>query len=144
MKDLEKKAYIFATIFTLANKLQVIGDRFDQHITTKQWLFVVGVTAFKEPPMISELANFLGYSRQNAKRIATDLQKAGFVKIGSDASDARALRIELTPKCKEFFEKRDQREIEFIEKLFTGFDSEKTDLLYEGIISLEKNIKEVV
>jgi DNA-binding MarR family transcriptional regulator len=144
MKELEKKAYIFATIFALANKLQVLGDQFDQNITTKQWLFVVGVSAFKEPPMISELANFIGYSRQNAKRIANDLQKGGFVKIKSDASDARALRIELTAKCREHFAERDQREIEFIEKLFTDFDSEKTDHLYDGIIRLEKNIKEVM
>jgi DNA-binding MarR family transcriptional regulator len=144
MKELEKKAYIFGTIFTLANKLQVIGDQFDKNITTKQWLFILGVSVFKEPPMISELANFLGYSRQNAKRIASDLSEAGFVRIVCDSLDARALRIELTSKSREYFKKRDKREIEFLERLFTGFDSQQTDHLFDGIIKLEKNIKEVM
>jgi hypothetical protein len=29
MDELEQKAYIFASIFALANKLQVLGDAFD-------------------------------------------------------------------------------------------------------------------
>ena len=36
MPDEAVKGYIFATIFTLANKLQVIGDRFDPNVTIKQ------------------------------------------------------------------------------------------------------------
>ena len=65
MNELKKKAYIFGTIFTLSNKLQVLGDEFDENITTKQWLFIVGVSKFQDPPTISEVANFIGYSRQN-------------------------------------------------------------------------------
>lgn len=144
MNELEKKAYIFGTIFTLANKLQVIGDQFDKNITTKQWLFILGVSVFKDAPMISELANYLGYSRQNAKRIASDLTKSGLVSLCCDSLDARALRIQLTPKCREYFEKRDKSEIEFLEKLFTGFDSESTDHLFDGIVKLEKNVKAVM
>ena len=144
MSELEQKAYIFGTIFTLSNKLQVLGDEFDKNITTKQWLFIIGVSTFKEPPMISELANFIGYSRQNAKRIAAVLQKSGYVTISNDEYDARALRIELTPKCREYFEKRDKREIQFLEKIFTGFDAELTHSVYKGLIRLELNIKEIM
>ncbi|OQB25622.1 MAG: Transcriptional repressor MprA [Firmicutes bacterium ADurb.Bin182] len=144
MDELKQKAYIFGTIFTLANKLQVLGDEFDKNITTKQWLFILGVSTFREPPMISELANFIGYSRQNAKRIAAALQKSGYITISKDENDARALRIELTPKCREYFKKRDKREIEFLEKLFTGFDAESTHSLYKGLIRLELNIKDLM
>ena len=144
MELLQKKAYIFGTIFTLSNKLQVLGDKFDKNITTKQWLFIVGVSTFKEPPMLSELANFIGYSRQNAKRIAASLQKSGYVAISKDESDARALRIELTPKCREYFEKRDKREIDFLEKIFAGFDAELIQNVYQGLIKLERNIKEIM
>ena len=38
METLKKKAYIFASIFALSNKLQVIGDKFDKELTVKQWL----------------------------------------------------------------------------------------------------------
>lgn len=144
MNELKQKAYIFASIFTLANKLQVLGDEFDKNVTTKQWLFVLGVSTFSKPPMISELAGFLGYSRQNAKRIASDLEKGGYVKVSRDKSDARALRIELTPKSIAYFEKRDKREIEFLESIFTGFDTELINGMRKGISKLEANIEEFI
>lgn len=144
MDEIKQKAYIFGTIFTLSNKLQVLGDGFDKSITTKQWLFILGVSTFKEPPMISEVANFIGYSRQNAKRIAVALQKSGYVTISKDKYDARALRIEITPKCRRYFKKRDKREIDFLEKIFTGFDAELTHGVYKGLFQLELNIKKLM
>lgn len=144
MNGLEPKAYIFATIFTLSNRLQVLGDEFDKNITIKQWLFALGVSRFKEPPTISEVANFIGYSRQNAKRIASALHKSGFVTISKDKNDARALRIELTPKCIEYFAERKKREVEFLEELFTGFDAKLTCNFYRGITRLDQNIKTMI
>lgn len=144
MNELEQKAYIFGTIFTLSNKLQVLGDEFDKNITIKQWLFIVGVSRFNEPPTISEVANFIGYSRQNAKRIAAALHERGYVTILKDKNDARALRIELTSKCTGYFEKRNQREIEFLEKIFSGFDLDLTRSVYKGLTRLEQNIKAVM
>jgi DNA-binding MarR family transcriptional regulator len=94
--------------------------------------------------MISELANFIGYSRQNAKRIAASLQESGYVIISKDESDARALRIELTPKCKEYFERRNKQEIDFLEKLFAGFDDDLTENVYQGLARLERNIEKIM
>ncbi len=144
MDELEQQGFIFGTIFTVSNKLQILGDEFYKDITTKQLLFMIGVTKFKKPPMISEVANYIGYSRQNAKRIASDLQKSGFVTISKDEFDARVLRIEITPECKEYFDKLDKQEIEFIGKIFAGFDSELTNSMYKGLIKLEQNIKEIM
>jgi DNA-binding MarR family transcriptional regulator len=141
MNELKQKAYIFAKVFTLSNWLQVLGDKFDKNITTKQWLFVLGVSTFAQPPTLSEVANLIGYSRQNAKRIAAVLHETGFVILSKDQNDARALRIELTTKSIEYFKKRDKREIEFLEKLFAGFDAELVNSVYQGLIKLEQNIK---
>jgi len=141
MDELEQKAYIFGTIFTLSNKLQVIGDKFDKNITIKQWLLLVTVSKFQEPPTISEVANNVGYSRQNAKRMAAALEERGFVTMTKDKNDARALRIALTPKCQEYFAGREQRELEFLKELFTGFDAELTAGFYQGLSKLEKNIE---
>lgn len=141
MNELEEKAYIFASIFALANKLQVLGDAFDKNITIKQWLFVVGVSKFGEPPTLSEVANFIGYSRQNAKRIAVALDERGYITIIKDKNDARALRITLTQKCTEYFNKRSHRELEYLNKLFTGFDADLTHDVYKGLIRLAENIE---
>mgnify|MGYP000868600380 FL=1 len=141
MNELEQKAYIFATIFTLSNRLQALGDEFDKNITTKQWLFILAVSRFQEPPTISEVANFIGYSRQNAKRIAADLHEAGYVILQKDKNDARALRVKLDSECVKYFKKRDKREIEFLKQIFTGFDAELTNSVYKGIVKMEHNIK---
>lgn len=143
MNELAQKAYIFGTIFTLSNKLQVLGDQFDENLTTKQGLFLIGVTAFSEPPMIRQLADLLGYSRQNAKRIAATLEDNGYITMTKDEHDARALRIELTPKCKEYFQTRDKREVEFLDRIFTGFDAELIYHVCKGLAKLELNIKEM-
>jgi len=141
MNELEQKAYIFASIFALSNKLQVLGDAFDENITIKQWLFILSVSKFSEPPTVSEVANFIGYSRQNAKRIAVALDERGYITITKDKNDARALRITLTQKCTEYFAKRSQRELEFLDKLFTGFDTNLTSDVYRGLIRLAENIE---
>jgi DNA-binding MarR family transcriptional regulator len=141
MNELEQKAYIFAEIFTLSNKLQTLGDEFDKNFTTKQWLFILAVSRFKEPPTITEVANFIGYSRQNAKRIAADLQKAGCIILQRDKNDARALRIIIESECIEYFKKRDKREIEFLEQFFLGFDAELTSNVYKGFVKMEQNIR---
>lgn len=143
MNELEQKAYILAVIFTLSNKLQVLGDEFDKNITIKQWLFMVGVSKFTTPPTISEVAHFIGYSRQNAKRIAVDLRERGYVTIMKDKNDARASRIALTPQCLEYFKKRGIKEMEFLEKIFTGFDADFTQSVYEGLFRLEQNIEAI-
>ena len=140
MNELKQKAYIFAEIFTLSNRLQTLGDEFDKNFTTKQWLFILAVSRFKEPPTITEVANFIGYSRQNAKRIAADLQKAGYIILQKDKNDARALRIIIESKCIEHFKKRDKREIEFLEQIFLGFDAEMTNNVYRGFLKMEQNI----
>jgi len=141
MNEMEQKAYIFGAIFALSNKLQVVGDAFDKNITIKQWLFIVGVSKFTEPPTLSEVAHFIGYSRQNAKRIAAALHERGYVAIIKDENDARALRITLTEKCNEYFSQRSPKELEFLDKLFTGFPAELTNDIYEGLTRLGQNVE---
>lgn len=141
MNELEQQAYIFGAVFALSNRLQVLGDAFDRNITIKQWLFLASVAKFGGSPTISEVANYIGYSRQNAKRIASVLEQQGYITITKDNNDARALRIALTKKCTDYFAGREQRETEFIHKLFTGFDAELTAGLFKGLSKLEENMK---
>lgn len=144
MNQMEQKAYIFGTIFTLSNKLQILGDDFDHNITVKERLFIICVSRFGQPPTISEVANFMGYSRQNAKRIAAALHKRDFVTITKDENDQRASRIALTEKCNAYFAQRDKGEVEFLETLFAGFDAEMIRGVCRGFAALEQNIKKMM
>lgn len=143
MNELNDQAYIFGSIFMMANRMQVLGDKFDRKITIKQWLFIVAVMSCNNEPKLSDVAHISGYSRQNAKRIAVNLEQKGFVRIDKDPNDIRALRITLTQSCMDYFAERRLREIEFINKLFNGFNEELTDGLYKGLEKLSKNIEEM-
>ena len=42
------QAYIYGGIFTLSNKLQLLGDKFDSNISTKQWFLIAVIASFKK------------------------------------------------------------------------------------------------
>lgn len=141
MNEVDDRSYIFGAIFMMSNRMQVLGDKVDRKITVKQWLFIVSVMRSKDAPKLSDVAHMSGYSRQNAKRIAVNLEQKGFIKIDKDPEDIRAQRITLTRKCVDYFADRYQMELEFINKLFDGFNEELTEGLYKGLEKLSKNIE---
>lgn len=135
-----EKAYIFGTTFTLANKLQLLGDRIDPELTVKQWLFLAGIMQCEsDVPALSEIAAHIGSSRQNVKKMALILERQGFVSLERDSRDARALRVRLTDACRLHLKQRDKVETEFIEALFSGFDANELSALSGLIKKLEKN-----
>lgn len=141
MDNLKEKAHIFGSIFAIANRLQVLGDQFDKNITIKQWLLLAGISESKsDTPTISEVANLIGNSRQNVKKMALILEREGFLVFLKDEEDARILRIRLTEKCAAYFKKREGRELAFLEELFSGIDSELIQALDQAITRLEANI----
>lgn len=141
MNEIEKKAYIFGGMLTLANRLQVLGDKLDENVTLKQWLLIAIISKHGRPsPTISEVAEMIGNSRQNVKKMALILEKRGFVSLIKDDQDARIYRIHLTPKCIAYFESRGDKEAQFMEALFDEFDENLTSGLYEGVMKLAYNI----
>jgi len=144
MGDLEEKAYIFGTIFTLANRLQILGDRLDARLTVKQWLFLAGVLKYENSaPTISQIAELIGSSRQNVKKMALILEKQGFVLLKRDARDARMLRVILTEACRAYLKQREEMELGFIEALFHSFGTEELLLLSGALKKLEKNVNDL-
>ena len=86
------QATAFGTIFVLANKLQILGDRLDPRLTVKQWLLLAGIASTADgQPTLSTLATRIGSSRQNVKKMAIILEREGFVSLSKDPQDARAL-----------------------------------------------------
>ncbi len=144
MNTIDEKAYVFGSIFTLANRLQILGDKFDKNLTVKQWLLLVGIAKNTEnTPTLSEVAGLIGNSRQNVKKMALILEREGFLLLQKDPLDARLLRLELTEKCLEYFKNREEKELEFLEQLYTGFDTDLLKGLYSGIVKLTDNVNEM-
>ncbi len=141
MEDAEKKAYVFGSIFTLANRLQLLGNRLDPQLTVKQWLFLAGVTRCEsDAPTLTEVAARIGTSRQNVKKIAVILEKQGFLTLQTDPEDTRALRIRLTAACMAHLRQREGMEMRFLEEVFFGFNSREAAAFSTLIAKLERNV----
>lgn len=141
MKNVKGKAFIFGSIFTLSNKLQILGDRFDKNLTVKQWLLLAGIhNSQNESPTIGEVAGIIGNSRQNVKKMLLILERLGFVKIENDLNDGRVQKIRMTEKCLDYLKQRERKELEFLEQLFEGFQPSDIQELIRGIWKLEQNI----
>lgn len=141
MDELAQKAFIFAEIFAVSNKLQTLGDKLDRQITIKQWLLLAAISkSTVEVPSISEISALIGTSRQNVKKMALLLEKQGFVNIRKDPNDARVLRVVQTAQCVEHFKARYNMELEFLAKLFSGLNGAQLSGLCNGLIKLTDNI----
>ncbi|MDF2586216.1 MAG: MarR family transcriptional regulator [Anaerocolumna sp.] len=141
MDTMFEKGFIFGGIFVLANRLQLVGDKFDEHITVKQWLLLACISKYKDiKPTLSDVAKQIGNSRQNVKKMALILEREGFLTISKDHNDARILRISLTEKCDNYFKEREEKELQFINEFFYSMDDEMIKNLYQGITKLSENI----
>jgi DNA-binding MarR family transcriptional regulator len=146
MDILEKQKYIFGNLFLIANKLQAIGDQYmgKDGMTTKQWFLTVMISQFGDnPPTLSEVADLMGTSRQNVKQLALKLEEKDFLKIEKDEQDARALRLKLTEKSKEFWEEREDKDNQFIKHLFEDFSQEEVEVVSRGFNKLFEKIEKI-
>lgn len=142
LKNNSKKYNIFGMIFLLSNKLETIGNTFLGELTTKQWFLMLTLTnLFETPPTLTQLANTMGTSHQNAKQIAIKLEEKGFLSIERDKEDNRALRIVYTDKIKEYIKVRQDKDQNFIEDFFGVLTEDEINIFNEILFKLMDNIQ---
>ena len=139
--NIPKQAFIYGAIHMLANRLQMVGDRIDTEVSSKQWFLLAIIAKFTEaPPNIGDVAQVLGTSRQNVKKMANILERQGFLKMEKDKNDLRSIQLFLTQKCRAYFKSREQQEVEYIERIFADMDDEMLTSLCSGMNKLVENI----
>lgn len=144
MDLVDEKAYIFGAVFVLANRIQILGDRVDPDLSIKQWLFIAVVSKFADSvPTLTEISMAMGSSHQNVRKMAAILESRGFVKLCRDERDARAIKVMRTDKCEKHFKALEQKELEFIEDLFTGFSENQIHELFTGLQRMSDNVIEM-
>ena len=132
------RAELFGSVFVLAQHLARRSDRALEPLglTTKQWLLLAALSrAFPgAAPTLSEAAAAYGSSRQNVKKIAEQLEAAGWLRIAKDADDGRALRLVLTAKVAVFDRPAGRaRQIALFEELFGGLDAASLAALHRHV-----------
>lgn len=128
----------------MSNRLQLLGDRRYKELSLKQAFVLWNISLFDDYFLnLKDIAQFVGTSSQNVKKIINILEKKGFVKAGKDETDRRSLRVALTTKGKEHYLERGKKEEQYLEELFADFDDEMLMGLYQGLYKLmEKTAQE--
>ncbi|OEF97099.1 MarR family winged helix-turn-helix transcriptional regulator [Desulfuribacillus alkaliarsenatis] len=141
MDKKDKEQYIFGMIFLFANQIQAIADREGGDITLKQWfLLMVIYNMESKSPTINLVADFMGYSRQNAKKMLVILERKGYVKMYPSHTDARAMNVVLTQKSLDYFAETEEFGNKLLKEIFRGIDQEQINMLYDTFKILEGNI----
>jgi DNA-binding MarR family transcriptional regulator len=92
---------IFSGIQLIASRVNGPLPDADMDITLRQWLVLECVLEHGTPDMsLVEISSYIGYSRQNVRKIAGALERLGLVEITPSKLDARAIAITPTRRAK--------------------------------------------
>lgn len=141
---LSDQQFLFGFIFVAANRMNTLLERelkiFD--VTTKQWfLSIVIDNLFDQPPTINEAAREMGSSHQNVKQIALKLEQKGLLILEKDKNDARAIRLSLTERSRDFWGKLRQEGTAFTQDMFKDVSPEDLKTTRRAMQKVMDNIQ---
>lgn len=133
------KNLLFAGVFIQENRLHAIYDRYNE-MSCKQWLLMAVCRAFDEPPDLSALAEAMGCSRQNVKKLALNLEKEGYVTLEKSSVDGRALCVRKTEKGLQFTRDNTELGAKVHDAIFKEFTEEEISQYYQLSIKMMHGI----
>lgn len=140
--EIPAREYLFGSVFLLANKLQALGDGYLEEITLKQWLLLIMIHVMeKDQPSVTEVADVMGSTRQNARKMLEVLEGKGFVALCANPLDRRTLSVALTPKAEQFFAHFQSKGDAFLDRLFDGIPPEDLEATRRTVEALFENME---
>ena len=128
MNRTENEEYIIGCVSLLSNKITQFGDSILPDITFKQWFLLIMISKMElREKSINSIAEVVGTTRQNVKKMLVSLENKGYVLIEKSDSDARALKVELTEKAYQYFIENDASAACETNKLFSAFSTEEIE-----------------
>lgn len=122
MNRRENEEYIIGYISLISNKFVQFGDLIMPDITFRQWFLLLMISRMdQQEKTINSIAEFVGSTRQNVKRMLDSLAKKGYVTIERSSSDTRALNVRLNQKAYQYFSENDKPLASEMNKLFSAF-----------------------
>ena len=93
--------YVFGTTSLIANRMAAAIDADLSGITYKQWFFLMMIDRMDSlEKSVHDVAQFIGTTRQNARKIIEQLENKGYVETSVSRFDARVLSVKITRKGK--------------------------------------------
>jgi DNA-binding MarR family transcriptional regulator len=132
----------FRLILLLAQELRTLMDqrlRADG-LTTQQAALITAVEAIGAPSL-SQAAAALGSTHQNAKQIATALERKGFLRIDPDDGDRRVRRLVTTAKSRAYWKRRSPSDYEHVLTWFSDLSEQEATTLFELLLRVERGTR---
>jgi DNA-binding MarR family transcriptional regulator len=104
-------------------------------------LSALSVLVFGGPRSLRELADAEQVTAPTMSAIVTGLERDGLARRRPHAEDARALRIESTPKGRRLLERARQRRIDNLAELFGPLDDQELTTIGRAAQLLERTLK---
>lgn len=122
---------IYATLFSLTNKIQGKGDSYLDHLTARQFMAMMAVAHLSEDEStLNNIAIKLGSTKQSVKQIVVILENKGFVKVVPSTKDKRAINVTITDLGKQALLEDSEKGAFFLVELFTEFSTEELETMW--------------
>lgn len=143
MNRIEKAQRVFGYTLLLGNKLQMFGDSLMEDFTLKQWFLLIMIQNMEmESPSVNQIAEAMGTSRQNIRKMLSILERKGYVAMKTSETDSRALSVILTEKTKSFMESHEKWGEQIMENMFQDISEEELEVCMRVSEKIFQNIEE--
>jgi DNA-binding MarR family transcriptional regulator len=120
-----------ATLFSLANKLQVKGDQYLKHLTSRQMMTMIAIIHLPEgDATLNKIAKKLGTTKQSANQLVSLMEKKGYVSVVPHLRDKRAVNVSITPAGNRALAETYEPGMRFFHALFHEFTPEEMETLW--------------
>ncbi|MDQ6436058.1 winged helix DNA-binding protein [Mesorhizobium sp. LHD-90] len=132
----------FRLISYTGQRLRYLYDqRLREEGLTSQQGFLLTVVRMRGRPTLGEVAAAMSTTHQNAKQVASALERKGMLKIVSDDRDARVRRLEATEAGQPGWENRNAEDYAAIAGWFAALSGDEQQVLVELLSRLARTVR---
>jgi DNA-binding MarR family transcriptional regulator len=121
----------YATLFSLANKIQVKGDQYLKHLTARQMMTMLAIIHLPEgEASLNHIARKLGTTKQSVKQLVALIENNGYLVVTPSQRDKRAVNVTITARGNRALFEDNERGMKFFHDLFREFTPQELEVLW--------------
>jgi DNA-binding MarR family transcriptional regulator len=122
---------VYATLFSLTNKLQIRVDERLEGLTSRQLMTMIAIIHLPEDKTtLNNIARKLGTSKQNVKQLVANMENKGYVVTLPSEHDGRSYNIRITEPGKQSLLKNGEIGNNMFLDTFKDFSTEELETLW--------------
>jgi len=127
----------YATLFSLANKIQVKGDKYLEKLTSRQYMTMIAIAHLpEEETTLNNIARKLGTTKQSVKQLITVIEGKGYILTVPSQKDKRAVNVKITEEGRQILLETGEKGVYFMADLFKNFTADEMENLWEALKKL--------